>query len=291
MTKEEVFQVLEKTIKHISSNFCAEYGEEELQEYLFPVRASLPFQYSIDSGISKAVILIQGVPFVIKIPFYQFYDNDSYEEDYHYWMQELEEQKEEFAQKRRIETNNENYILTQAELDNIYELYSQEVLEPFYGDERYFYDLEGASCINLGPDVEPAIPDWDYCRLESVIYQLAVEEGLGAYFAEEQYLGTIDNTPVYYQTRCIPLSECSIDYNSKDYIQKRTMSRTACKKIDMYCFNEIWIADFIQQYGEAELKRLHDFLIKYEIDDLRPSNIGYLDGAPILFDYAGYRSW
>ena len=155
----------------------------------------------------------------------------------------------------------------------------------------FYYELEGASNINLGPNIEPAIPDWDYCRLESVIYQLAVEEGLGAYFAEEAYLGSIGDSPVYYQTRCTPLTEMTIDRDSREYKRKENKSRKVCEKLHIYCFDEMWIADFLEMYGKKEFKRLNDFLERYEISDLRRCNIGYLDKAPILFDYSGFREW
>ena len=244
MTKEQVFELLDKAITHIDENFNAEEREFFLDD---PLRmANLPFEFSIDSGISKAVILIKGEPFVIKIPFFKYYDDDDY------WVEEEEE-----------------------EID----------------EDRFYYDLEGASNINLGEGIEPAIPDWDYCRLESVIYQLALEEGLGAYFAEEGYLGTIDNTPVYYQTRCIPMSDMTIDYDSAEYEKKSNKSRKICENLKADCFNALWISDFIDMYGEEEFKRLNTFLKRYEIEDLRMANIGYLDGAPILFDYSGYRVW
>ena len=237
MTKEQVFNLLNKAITHIGENFNAEEREYFLDD---PLRdANLPFEYSIDSGISKAVILIKDTPFVIKMPFFKYYDDACYWSD----------------------------------------------------DEDFYYDLQGASNINLGINSEADIPDWDYCHLESVIYQLALQEGLGAYFAEEGYLGTIDLTPVYYQTRCTPMSEMTIDYDSADYEKKSNKSRKICENLKVDCFNSLWISDFIDMYGEEEFKRLNTFLERYEIKDLRICNIGYLDGAPILFDYSGYRDW
>ena len=243
MTKEQVFNLLNKAISHIGENFNAEEREYFLDE---PLRnANLPFEYSIDSGISKAVILIKDMPFVIKMPFFKYY-NDSC-----YWTEEDEDEEQD--------------------------------------DEDFYYDLQGASNINLGTNSELAIEDWDYCHLESVIYQLALQEGLGAYFAEEGYLGTIDFTPVYYQTRCTPMNSIPIDYNSREYEIKESKSQTICNKLQIFCFNEVWISDFIDRYGEEEFKRLNNFLARYDIGDLRSCNIGYLDGAPILFDYSGYR--
>jgi hypothetical protein len=87
------------------------------------------------------------------------------------------------------------------------------------------------------------------------------------------------------------MSSMEIDYNSKEFVEKRKMSNKVCDELEIDCFDEVWIADFIQMYGKDELQRLMEFINKYDIDDLRTCNIGYLDGAPILFDYSSFRDW
>ena len=287
MTKKKAFELLKKAISHISSNFCYEEREAQLDDEL---EGKLPFEYSIDAGISKAVILIKGASYVLKLPFFKIYDDESYQDIWNDWDKEKEDVLAEYLCKRIKETGNLDYKLTKEELLTVETDFRAENPEPDEANFDPYLDLEGADNIDLDTDVIPAIPSWDYCRLESIIYQLAVEEGLGAYFAEEAYLGTIDNTPVYYQTRCTPMSSMSIDYNSKEYKEKAKKSEKICEQLKTYCFNKVWISDFIDIYGEKEFKRLNDFLNRYGIEDLRPCNIGYLDGAPILFDYSSYRS-
>lgn len=288
MTKEYIFNLLDKAIHHISENFCSEERECYLDDEL---DGRLPFEYAIDSGISKAVILVKGAPFVIKIPFFKRFDDSCYQEDWDIWDEKREDAFAAFAKKKAQELGVEKYSLTRSDYVRIDEEFRKENPEPNDEDYDFYYDLEGASNIDLGPNADPAIPDWDYCRLESVIYQLAVEEGLGAYFAEEAYLGSIDNTPVYYQTRCIPMSEMGIDIGTPEYTKKEKYSRAVCADLKIPCFDAVWIADFLDLYGADELQRLNDFLDRYQIGDLRRCNIGYLDNAPILFDYSGYREW
>ena len=289
MKKEQIFELLEKAIKHISEDFNCEEVESMIGDTL--IEAQVPFEWSIDYGISKAVILIKGESFVIKMPFFKLYDDAVLCEERECWSCNKSSALHSFHEKRKKEEKNENYSLSLTEIKHFYSEWERNHPEPTEDDYSCLYDIEGASNIDLGEGVDPAIPDWDYCCLESVIYQLALEEGLGAYFAEEGYLGTIDFTPVYYQTRCIPMNTMSIDYNSREYQKKKSKSETICKELDIDCFNSVWIADFIELYGKEELKRLNSFLDRYEIGDLRTCNIGYLDGAPILFDYSGYRDW
>lgn len=289
MTKEQVFNILQKAISHISENFCAEHREQYLDIQL--KEKNLPFEYSIDDGVSKAVILIKGAPFVIKIPFYQLSDESAYEDNYYEWSKARDEALDNYCLKRQQETQNSSYSLTKEEIDMVtQEFKASWGDEPTLDDSIYFEDLCGASCINLDGE-EDDIPDWNYCELETAIYRKAAAEGLARYFAEEECLGFIDNTPIYWQARCTPLSEITMDYHSEEYKRKKKTSEKLCDKLDTDCFNAIWIADFIDFYGESEFERLVKFLDKYEIDDLRPCNIGYIDKAPILFDFSGYRGW
>lgn len=289
MTKEQVFNILQKTISHISENFCADQREDYLDSQL--KEHNLPFEYSIDDGVSKAVILIKGASFVIKIPFYTIFQEDYYNSDHYEWVEALQEAIDKYATQKAEETNNaEDSILSKEELSRITKEFTESWAEPVSDDISYYETLQGAASIDLGGD-EDYIPDWNYCELETVIYRRAAAEGLARYFAEEECLGFIDNTPVYWQARCTPLSEISVDYHSDEYKRKQKTSQKLCDKLGTDCFNAIWIADFINLYGESEFERLVKFLDKYEIDDLRPCNIGYIDKAPVLFDFSGYRGW
>ena len=285
MTKQEVFNLLAQAIKHIDNNFCA----EDIDDYLHH-QLDLPFKYSIDSGISKAVMLIQGLSFVIKMPFFTIYNEDSFCDDHCAWSCNRSEVLDDYAIKRQEEENDKNYILTRAEIEKVLCAFKQDNPEPEYTDPIYRYPISGANDIDLNGE-ENALNEWDYCALETAIYRRAKEEGIEQYFAEEEYLGTIDNTPIYAQARCVPMSSVSYDYNSAEYKRKRTSANETCKNLGINCFNAIWIADFVDFYGEDELARLSEFLDRYEIGDLRDCNIGYLDDAPILFDYSGYRDW
>lgn len=132
--------------------------------------------------------------------------------------------------------------------------------------------------------------DWDYCEAEMNLYQAAVEDSVDMYFAAEGLLGYIDNYPIYWQQRCIPFS--SLDKDSGEVSELRSeQSRKKCRELGVSCFNSLWIADFIDAYGEDELQRLDSFLRTWGIDDLRSCNIGYISGLPIIFDYSGFNEW
>lgn len=274
MTKEELFNMLDEAISNLDNKyFCSD--EQEMLTYQLK-DAKLPFSYSIESGISKAVILIKGLPYVVKIPFCSIYMEEAYGDAHCEWSEELDQ----------ITKNSERY--SDEELQKLIDNHNDH--EPQADDEQFYYPLEGAT--NCALDALTDAPDWDYCNLECAIYEEAVKQGLGAYFAEEGLLGMLDcNHPVYYQQRCVPLCSLELNYYGEEYEIKSKRARTTCEKYNMDCFNPYWINDFIDAYGEDELRRLNEFIKEMGIGDLRDCNIGYLDNAPILFDYSGFRYW
>ena len=285
-TKEQIFSALNGAIDHINSYFCEYECDAVLEPQL--KGANLPFQWSLEHGVSKAVVLIKGVPYVIKLPFCCLYNEEDYDDAHYMWRRECDEALDEAREAKVKRTGDPEALLTFEEVSAA--LDPLRATEPDCADEEWYYPLEGATLIAL--KTEENAPDWDYCRLEVSIYQEALQQGLGAYFAEEGYLGSLRcGHPVYYQQRCTPFCDLHMDWDSPDYTRKSKAGRTACDKLHIPCFNSVWIADFIDYYGEDEFCRLNTFLVEMTIGDLRDCNIGYLDGAPILFDYSGFRHW
>ena len=287
MTKEQLFEMLDNSIDSIHEHFCDEECEWILTDQLRG-NAHFPIQnWVIENGISKAVLLIKGESFVVKFPFYCLYENDNFCDDLYDWEEARDNAFAEAIAKK--EAKGEEPILTQEEADILNENFK--AAEPDSSNDKYYTPIEGASYY-ISEDIQIS-EDWNYCELECAIYEEAVKRGLGMYFAEERLMGTLtcSGLPVYYQTRCTPLCNLEYDYASAEYERKSEKAHLTCKELDAYCFNPLWIADFVEQYGKEEFRRLSLFLDEMCIGDLRDCNIGYLDGAPILFDYSGFRHW
>lgn len=286
MTKEQVFKLIEKAIDGVPANFCDDQASilhDELRD------AKLPFNWSAASGISKTVMLIEGENYVIKFPFTHMYDEDSYEDIHDAWEEERDSLFERAWVEKKKKFGDDALPPSQFEVETL--LNVELPSEPDYDYEYFCCPLEGATyCRGI---TLPQDQDWNYCCLESAIYQEALNRGLGQYFAEEGLLGHLqDGHPVYYQQRCVALCDIEdYEWSSEEYKRRSTRAFQTCEKLNAYCFNSWWIADFIEMYGEEEFKLLDDFLREMQIDDLRASNVGYLDGAPILFDYSGFRHW
>lgn len=288
MTKEKVLEILNDAITYLPSYFCNEECECVIKDVL--QENNVPFKFSVENGISKAVILIKGADFVIKLPFSHYYNEDAYCDAHYEWEERKDTILMNAREKKMRETGNPEALLTQDEIDELLQDINSE--EPEGSDEAWYYELEGAATGIDAIDIDDEF-DWNYCNLEVEIYKAAVEQGLGAYFAEEGYLGELTEShhPVYYQQRCIPLCSLEYDYSSEEYQKKSTRARRTCEENSIDCFNPLWVADFLDHYGVSELRRLNEFIQEMRIGDLRDCNIGYLDGAPILFDYSGFRQW
>lgn len=156
---------------------------------------------------------------------------------------------------------------------------------------------------------------YDAGEAEENRWHSAIEEGVAPYFAETEYLCNIKlygNTweedgcgdviedidysrsyevPVYIQSR-VDEVWCESDINNSLYHSKNSLLRE--KKI--FDNLEEWISDvdndrlfsalFIRKYGVSEYKKLAQFIVDYEIEDLHGANWGIKDGDLVIIDYA-----
>ena len=128
---------------------------------------------------------------------------------------------------------------------------------------------------------------WDYCRVEVLQYQKAVEAGLEEFFAETEYIGHINGHPIYIQTKVDIFEDIRDPYY--DY-EEETISSTkdTCKKLEVGCFHKYWLTDFLDYFNERDLLKLSQHLSNNDIGDLHGGNLGYIEGQPIIVDYSGY---
>jgi hypothetical protein len=176
-----------------------------------------------------------------------------------------------------------------AEYDEYEEDYDEET-------DEYYVTYEGGTrdyCFE-GVQVEGFIHDneWDYCETESYRYIVAERNGMGEHFAKTEYIGSVQEWPIYAQVRaCMFCSQDSMSTRSKknyskEELQKAESIRDAYHRYDLH---EEWIMDFIAYYGEDELKAFFAFCDEWNIEDLHSGNIGYICGVPCLVDYSSFN--
>lgn len=134
------------------------------------------------------------------------------------------------------------------------------------------------------------INNWDYCESEANCYYAAKEYyDLGDMFAKTEYLGEIENIPIYISEKITTIM--SDNYvKSSEHAQKVAETLQEKYEIDC-CFCEgKGLLAFIDCYGEERAEELTSFLEEYGITDLHDGNIGYdLYGNAKIIDYSSWN--
>lgn len=155
--------------------------------------------------------------------------------------------------------------------------------QEFYQDKTDDYEEEYVEFENA--DFETC--EWDYCKTEVNRYNLAKNVGIEKYFAKTERIGMVNNYPIYIQQKAEIFAEVK-DLNSYSE-EKKSSTREKCYREDLWCFNECWLSDLLDYCGDRIFSLFMSFLKDNEFDDLHSSNIGYIDGVPVLVDYSGFN--
>lgn len=233
----------------------------ELHDYLV---SELPKEeFSTDCGVTKYVIIpAKEGEYVLKIPFSQKFDEDAFDDawsDYNYYQELIDKE--------------EN-------VDNI-----EEVLKPIR--ENFFYEFEMAYRKEFE---EKTAKGWDYCALETALYEEAEKRGLAQYFAKEKLYCKIDGIyPVYIQQKVDSFYSIYDKLSKEERQDAATRCSQSIESRDML-FDAVWVDAFLAAYGAEEYKKLVSFLDEFEIFDFHRGNIGFYQSRPILFDYSGFEN-
>lgn len=127
-----------------------------------------------------------------------------------------------------------------------------------------------------------------YCAIETENYIKAVEAGLGKCFAKLIPFDKISNTLLYKSEYVDGRCRGSFREVTADQIEN---INSITSKHDAPVLPTSWTMNFIDYYGVSTFEKFLDFIVKNNINDLHDTNIGYKNGRPIVFDYAGYLEY
>lgn len=167
-----------------------------------------------------------------------------------------------------------------------------------------------------GDVVKEVIELEDACETEYLAYRKAVEEGLGDFFFETDYLGC----GIYVQERCeksLQDARCfrgEFDSVAKEYneyerecaidalvdsipeeeaemdVDEYTTVGDSVRYVDSY-LKEDCVTNFIQTYDSGSMVKLARFLFNYDITDIHDANVGFDKiGRLRIFDFSGFCS-
>lgn len=130
--------------------------------------------------------------------------------------------------------------------------------------------------------------EWDYCETEMERYSIAKESKFKNCFSETSFLFFVNDYPVYIQDKCQDCDECYEGFSSKE--EKEKIKNMITKgELNQKDFPLSWVTDFINCFGEIYFKDFLNFLEDLDWDDdLRRSNVGYLNNIPVLIDYSSF---
>lgn len=150
------------------------------------------------------------------------------------------------------------------------------------------------------------LPEWEYVikiglplntnynKQEAENFALAKKFRVEKVLLETTYLTTIQGIEVYKQPKySFCLAEApreflkQLDKKSQCLAEKNIV----CKICDKCYYDDIsvaWVAHALQLYGKKFMYSFEKWTREAQVNDLHNGNVGWLDGKPILLDYAGY---
>ena len=125
----------------------------------------------------------------------------------------------------------------------------------------------------------------EYCANEVETYKEAVKAGLGDCFLKIEKFDYIVNTPIYI-----------CEYADETKVRKKKVTKEDLEEIAEHTSTHTkaphipysWSKEFIDYYGGDKFRKFLEFLVRFGINDLHSNNLGYKDGRPVVFDFAGY---
>lgn len=141
---------------------------------------------------------------------------------------------------------------------------------------------------------------WDYCEVETLLFNDAIKENVSDFFAETLFIGFSNGHPIYVQEKArIFQGESEYNYyeggwvrKSAEMVKKEMIAYDSSFTMDNIFFPAplAWMVDFYLYYGIEELIRLYRFIDNTGIEDLHGENVGYINHRPVITDYASFNS-
>lgn len=130
---------------------------------------------------------------------------------------------------------------------------------------------------------------WDYCEAEANLYSSAEDEKVEQCFAGTEFIGCVNDYPIYKQELATIYSSSDTSTTSTHTKEDEETVESICDTSNYNCFNTYWLGDAFVYYGEKVFYQLMNFLRDYDIRDLHNGNIGYIGMKPVLVDYSGFN--
>lgn len=145
--------------------------------------------------------------------------------------------------------------------------------------------------INLSADY-----DNDYCAFEASNYEEAKAMGIEAILLPTKKVAKIGNGDFIYSQPRFSYELTSLprdEHNRLEKLAKKVIVGKIYNRSLSHCYDRrrihyLWYARAYQIYGKKFMKQFEKWTNQFKIGDLHNHNVGFLNGKPILLDYAGF---
>lgn len=150
------------------------------------------------------------------------------------------------------------------------------------------------------------LPEWEYVikiglpgninynKQEAANFILAQKFRVDKVLLATTYLTTIQKVEIYKQPKfSFCLMEAPHEFLARiDKKSQGLAEKNIVRKIRDKCYyddiSRAWLAHALQLYGKKFMYSFEKWTREAQVNDLHNGNVGWLNGRPILLDYAGY---
>lgn len=138
--------------------------------------------------------------------------------------------------------------------------------------------------------------DNDYCAFEASNYEEAKAMGIEAILLPTAKIAEIGNGDFIYSQPRYTCALATLPRDERNRLEKllkkviagRIYNRSLSHCYDGHKIHYLWYARAYQLYGKKFMKQFEEWTNRFKVGDLHRHNVGFLNGKPILLDYAGF---
>jgi len=189
-----------------------------------------------------------------------------------------------------VATGASKAVIIPTKLDFVIKIPFFGAYEEVWHEEDDDYELEFTDFTNANlnlhsEDIKNA-SRWDYCENEIFRYDYAMKAGIKDFFADEEYIITLNSIRYYIQEKAVTL----MDARLKGLSIPSNESQKFYENYKDNGFYSEWCCNAIDYYGKELFVRFLAFVDKENLSDFHNENYGYVNDRPVLIDWAGFRN-
>ena len=136
----------------------------------------------------------------------------------------------------------------------------------------------------------------NYCDIEARNYEIAKKYRVEKVLLPLEFLTETKAGCLFYVQPMYSFAQCEMKRSDALVLEKHLKgltSRPIVDKVRRGCvdraISRTWTARMVQLYGKKFARSFEEWTKECQVNDLHSSNIGWLNGRPIILDYAGFH--